>query len=91
MNTLRVKLFVTSVGTWLEPSHLGDVLVRMSAALRKPRRMLPRILFVNGIDGIGRRGPLRRRLRRNAEQRVVSFVLVRSKCRDGVPLVSSKL
>ena len=58
--TLRVKLLVTSVGTQLAPSHLRDVLVRMSAEFEEAEANASPILFVNGIDGIGRRGPLRR-------------------------------
>lgn len=55
-NTLQVKLLVTSVGTWLEPSHLGDVLARMSAAFAEAEADAPCILFVDEIDGIGKRG-----------------------------------
>ena len=55
-NTLQAKLLVTSVGTWLEPSHLGDVLARMSAAFAEAEADAPCILFVDEIDGIGKRG-----------------------------------
>lgn len=55
-NTLQLKLLATSVGTWLEPSHLGDVLARMSAAFAEAEANAPCILFIDEIDGIGRRG-----------------------------------
>jgi hypothetical protein len=55
-NTLQTKLLVTSVGTWLEPSHLGDVLARMAAAFAEAEANAPCILFVDEIDGIGKRG-----------------------------------
>jgi len=55
-NTLQLKLLATSIGTWLEPSHLGDVLARMSAAFAEAEANAPCILFIDEIDGIGRRG-----------------------------------
>ena len=55
-NTLQLRLYATSVGTWLEPSHLGDVLARMAAAFAEAEANAPCILFVDEIDGIGRRG-----------------------------------
>lgn len=55
-NTLQVPLVATSVATWLEPSHLGDVIKRMRLTFEEARRRAPCILFVDEIDGIGRRG-----------------------------------
>jgi hypothetical protein len=55
-NSLQLPVFATSVGTWLEPSYLGDVLARMSAAFSEAESNAPCILFVDEIDGIGRRG-----------------------------------
>lgn len=55
-NTLQVPLVATSVSTWLEPSHLGDVIKRMRLTFEEARRHAPCILFVDEIDGIGRRG-----------------------------------
>lgn len=54
-NTLRLPLLATSVGTWLEPSHLGDVLARMAAAFAEAQTHAPCLLFIDEIDGIGRR------------------------------------
>jgi cell division protease FtsH len=54
-NTLRLPLLATSVGTWLEPSHLGDVLARMATAFEEARTHAPCLLFIDEIDGIGRR------------------------------------
>ena len=55
-NTLQVPLVATSVSTWLEPSHLGDVIKRMRLTFEEARCHAPCILFVDEIDGIGRRG-----------------------------------
>jgi hypothetical protein len=55
-NSLQLPVFATSVGTWLEPSYLGDVLARMSAAFSEAESNAPCILFVDELDGIGRRG-----------------------------------
>lgn len=54
-NTLRLPLLATSVGTWLEPSHLGDVLARMAIAFEEAQTHAPCLLFIDEIDGIGRR------------------------------------
>lgn len=56
-NTLQVPLVAASVTTWLQPSHLGDVLARMSSVFEEARALAPCILFVDEIDGIGRRQP----------------------------------
>ena len=54
-NSLQVPLLVTSVSTWLEPSHLGDVIRRMRMAFEEARDKAPVILFIDEIDGIGKR------------------------------------
>lgn len=55
-NTLQVPLIATSVSTWLEASYLGDVVRRMKAAFEEAGEHAPCILFIDEIDGIGRRG-----------------------------------
>ncbi|MHA6641804.1 AAA family ATPase [Mesorhizobium sp. A623] len=55
-NTLEVPLIATSVTTWLECGHLGDVLKRMSKVFAEAQEHSPSILFIDEIDGIGRRG-----------------------------------
>ena len=54
-NSLEIPLITTSVGQWLEPGYLGDVLQRMTAFFDLAREHRPVILFVDEIDGIGRR------------------------------------
>lgn len=54
-NTLGIPLIVTSVGQWLEPGNLGDVLKRISGVFEAAQSHKPVILFVDEIDGIGRR------------------------------------
>jgi hypothetical protein len=54
-NSLQIPLIATSVGQWLEPGYLGDVLKRMTAVFDVAREHAPIILFVDEIDGIGRR------------------------------------
>lgn len=54
-NSLRLPVYATSVGTWLELSYLGDVLARMAAAFAEAEANAPCILFIDEIDGIGRR------------------------------------
>lgn len=54
-NTLQVPLLITSVATWLEPSHLGDVIKRMRMAFDEAEKMKPVILFIDEIDAIGKR------------------------------------
>ena len=54
-NFLQLRLFATSVVTWLEPGYLGEVLRRMAAAFAEAEANAPCILFIDEIDGIGRR------------------------------------
>jgi SpoVK/Ycf46/Vps4 family AAA+-type ATPase len=54
-NTLQIPMFTTSVATWLEPSHLGDVIKRIKQAFAEAVAHHPAILFIDEIDGIGRR------------------------------------
>ena len=54
-NSLQIPLLVTSVSTWLEPGYLGDVVRRMRIAFEEAREKAPIILFVDEIDGIGKR------------------------------------
>lgn len=54
-NSLQVPLVATSVATWLEPSYLGDVVKRMKLVFREAATQAPCILFIDEIDGIGRR------------------------------------
>lgn len=55
-NTLQLPLAVTSVSTWLEPGYLGDVIRRMRMSFEEALQHAPAILFVDEIDGIGKRG-----------------------------------
>lgn len=54
-NTLQIPLIATSVSTWLEASYLGDVVRRMKAAFDEASGHAPCILFIDEIDGIGKR------------------------------------
>lgn len=54
-NTLQIPLIASSVGHWLEPGYLGDVLKRITATFDLARENAPIILFVDELDGIGRR------------------------------------
>jgi hypothetical protein len=54
-NSLQVPLVATSVSTWLEPSYLGDVVKRMKLSFREAAAQAPCILFIDEIDGVGRR------------------------------------
>ena len=55
-NSLQVPLIATSVATWLEPGYLGDILRRMSASFAEAEVAAPSILFIDELDGIGKRG-----------------------------------
>ncbi|WP_372353267.1 AAA family ATPase [Pararhizobium sp. YC-54] len=59
-NSLQIPLVVTSVSTWLQGGHLNDVIDRMSKTFVEARAMAPAILFVDEIDGIGKRQPAER-------------------------------
>jgi len=54
-NSLQIPLFVSSVSKWLEPGYLGQVLRRMSDAFSSAQASAPSILFLDEIDGIGKR------------------------------------
>lgn len=59
-NSLQMPLVVTSVSTWLQGGHLNDVIDRMSKTFVEARAMAPAILFIDEIDGIGKRQPAER-------------------------------
>ena len=59
-NSLQIPLIVTSVSTWLQGGHLNDVIDRMSKTFVEARAMAPTILFIDEIDGIGKRQPAER-------------------------------
>lgn len=54
-NSLNVPLFATSVGTWIEAGHLGEVLERMRATFSEAKTAVPCILFIDETDTIGSR------------------------------------
>jgi hypothetical protein len=56
-NSLQVPLVVTSVSTWLQGGHLNDVIDKMAKTFAEARAMAPSILFIDEIDGIGKRQP----------------------------------
>lgn len=56
-NSLQVPLVVTSVSTWLQGGHLSDVIDRMAKTFAEARALAPSILFIDEIDGIGKRQP----------------------------------
>lgn len=59
-NSLQVPLVVTSVSTWLQGGHLNDVIDKMNKTFIEARAMAPAILFIDEIDGIGKRQPAER-------------------------------
>jgi len=59
-NTLQTPLVVTSVSTWLQGGHLNDVIDKMVKTFAEAKAMAPCILFVDEIDGIGKRQPAER-------------------------------
>ncbi len=59
-NSLQVPLVVTSVSTWLQGGHLNDVIEKMAKTFVEARAMAPAILFIDEIDGIGKRQPAER-------------------------------
>ncbi len=56
-NSLQVPLVATSVSTWLQGGHLNDVIDRMAKTFAEARALAPSILFIDEIDGIGKRQP----------------------------------
>lgn len=59
-NSLQVPLIISSVSTWLQGAHLSDVLNRMTRTFAEARAVAPAILFIDEIDGIGKRQPAER-------------------------------
>lgn len=59
-NSLQVPLVVTSVSTWLQGGHLNDVIDKMVKTFAEARAIAPSILFIDEIDGIGKRQPAER-------------------------------
>ncbi|WP_313609186.1 ATP-binding protein, partial [Rhizobium sp.] len=59
-NSLQIPLVVTSVSTWLQGGHLNDVIDRMSKTFVEARAIAPAVLFIDEIDGIGKRQPAER-------------------------------
>ncbi|WP_312406212.1 ATP-binding protein [Rhizobium sp.] len=59
-NSLQVPLVVTSVSTWLQGGHLNDVIEKMAKTFAEARALAPSILFIDEIDGIGKRQPVER-------------------------------
>ncbi|ODR88874.1 AAA family ATPase [Sinorhizobium alkalisoli] len=59
-NSLQIPLVVTSVSTWLQGGHLNDVIDKMNRTFVEARAMAPSILFIDEIDGIGKRQPAER-------------------------------
>ncbi|WQO67609.1 ATP-binding protein [Sinorhizobium medicae] len=56
-NSLQVPLVVTSVSTWLQGGHLNDVIDKMAKTFAEARALAPSILFIDEIDGVGKRQP----------------------------------
>jgi hypothetical protein len=54
-NSLQISMFTTSVATWLEPAYLGDVVRRIKRSFSEAVAHQPAILFIDEVDGIGRR------------------------------------
>lgn len=59
-NSLQMPMFTTSVSTWLEPAYLGDVVRRIKRSFSEAVSHQPAILFIDEVDGIGRRTDLTR-------------------------------
>ncbi len=59
-NSLQVPLVATSVSTWLQGGHLNDVIDKMVKTFVEARAMAPAILFIDEVDGIGKRQPAER-------------------------------
>lgn len=54
-NSLGLPVLATSAATWLAAGHLDDVLNAIDRAFADARGHAPCILFVDEVDGIGRR------------------------------------
>jgi hypothetical protein len=54
-NSLGLPVLATSAATWLTAGHLGDVLAAMNGSFQDAIRRRPSVLFIDEIDGIGRR------------------------------------
>lgn len=54
-NSLGLPVLATSAATWLTAGHLGDVLAAMDRSFQDAIRRRPSVLFIDEIDGIGRR------------------------------------
>lgn len=54
-NSLALPVLVTSASSWLAAGHLGDVLMEIERAFTDARTHAPCILFVDEVDGVGRR------------------------------------
>ena len=59
-NSLQLPLVVTSVSTWLQGGHLNDVIDKLVKTFAEARALAPAILFIDEIDGIGKRQPAER-------------------------------
>jgi hypothetical protein len=59
-NSLQLPLVVTSVSTWLQGGHLNDVIDKLAKTFAEARALAPAILFIDEIDGIGKRQPAER-------------------------------
>lgn len=54
-NSLQIPLLASSVASWLQAGHLGDVLARIETLFEEARVHAPCILFIDELDGIGTR------------------------------------
>lgn len=54
-NTLGIPVLATSAANWLTAGHLGGVLASMDRSFQDAIRRKPSVLFIDEIDGIGRR------------------------------------
>lgn len=59
-NSLQIPLIVTSVAIWVEGGHLNDVVAKMGKTFKEARELSPSILFIDEVDGIGKRQPAER-------------------------------
>ena len=54
-NSLQMPLVATSVSTWLEGGHFDTVLRRISLTFKETGDLAPAIVFIDEVDGIGKR------------------------------------